>query len=211
MSEKKQIIVIKIGSSVLFTHRGKLDEYRIAHIANQIVFLKRQNIGVVLVVSGAVACGSGFIDISAGDMTLRSAAAGMGQAVITSAFYNIFADKQLKIAQMLLTEDFFISPQQRENLKNILKLYIESGIIPFINENDVLDLNSFGGNDLLAARIAILLRASKLMILSSYEKSYFGIGGEETKLKALELAAGNAIKTDIADGKIKNIILNSLL
>lgn len=207
----KKTVVIKIGSSVIMTKRNKLDEYRIAHIADQIELLIKQNVGVVLVVSGAVACGSSFIDISPQDITLRSAAAGMGQAVITSAFYNIFADKQLKIAQMLLTKDFFTSRKQRENLKNILKLYIESGVIPFINENDVLDLNSFGGNDFLAARIAILLGVSKLMILSSYEKSYFGIGGEETKLEAAELAADHAIKTDIADGKIKNIILNSLL
>ncbi|PIR59587.1 MAG: glutamate 5-kinase, partial [Candidatus Pacebacteria bacterium CG10_big_fil_rev_8_21_14_0_10_45_6] len=62
-----KVMTIKIGSSVLLTQRNKLDEFRVAHIADQVVSLKEQGVGVVLVVSGAVACGASHINFSSED------------------------------------------------------------------------------------------------------------------------------------------------
>lgn len=207
----KEIIVVKIGSSVLMTKRCKLDEFRIAQIANQVAFLKGEEFGVVLVVSGAVACGHKFVDFSKDEHYLKQAAAGLGQAILTAAFTNIFSQKKMQVAQLLLTKDNFYSISKRQKIKNLLKLYIKSNFIAIINENDALDLNSFGGNDHLAGEIATLIDAKRLLILSTHEGAQFGIGGGEAKQEVVRLMKTRNIKTDILDGKSQDIILNTLL
>ncbi len=207
--KKKKIIVIKIGSSILMSHCGKPDESRIAHIADQIASMKEKGFEAVLVVSGAVACGHKYVDFSKDPQYLKQVAAGIGQAILTTTFTNIFNQKNLPIAQLLLTkENLSISKQKIEKL---LKFYIQSNFIPLINENDVLELNSFGGNDYLAAEIASMLNVDRLLILSTYEKSLFGVGGGETKQEVMKLMKNKNIKIDILDGKNQDIILNTLL
>src|SRR5258708_1364369 len=108
----KKIIVIKIGSSILMTQRRKLDEYRIAHIADQVTSLKEEEFGVVLVVSGAVACGYKYINFTNEDKKLKQAAAGIGQSVLTTIFNSIFSQKKIQIAQILLTKENLYSLTQ---------------------------------------------------------------------------------------------------
>ena len=203
----KKTIVIKIGSSVLLTKRNRLDEFRIAHIAEQILTLKDKNVGIVLVVSGAVACGSKFIDLKENKKLLKQAAAGIGQAELTSVFYGIFKQKDLQIAQILLTKNNLGSI----NLCSVLHWYIETGFIPLINENDVVDLNSFEGNDFLGGKITTLLGSEKLIMLSTLEGSSFGIGGGKAKQQVIRTLKQKNIQTTIVDGKIKNILLQTLI
>lgn len=207
----KDIIVVKIGSSVFMTHRNKLDEFRIAHIAKQIVALRQEGIRIVLVISGAVAYGSNFIDLSKNQRQLRQVAAGIGQIYTTCTFNSIFCQRNLQLAQILLTKDSLKTQAQKKKVRNIIEFYVNSGFIPFINENDILDLNSFGGNDLLAAEITTLLQAKKLLILSTMEGSRHGVGGGQTKQKAIDILLKNHIEANILNGKTKDILLNTLL
>ena len=206
----KKIIVVKLGSSILMTKREKLDEFRIAHIADQALSLQESGFGVILVVSGAVACGHKFIDFSSDQRCLRQAAAGLGQAVLTSTFVNIFSQKKMHIAQILLTKNNLDSVSERQKTKELLEFYIQLGIIPVINENDVMDLNSFGGNDLLAAEIGKLIDAEKVFILSTMEGSVHGIGGAATKHQAIKILAKENIETKIVNGKEKDVLLKLL-
>lgn len=206
----KKVIVIKIGSSILMTERNKLDEFRIAHIADQVAFLREEGFGVVLVVSGAVACGHRYIKFS-GKEKLRQFAAGIGQSILTSTFTNVFSQKKMHIAQVLLTKEALHLSTQREKIKTLLKFYTQHGFIALINENDVLDLNSFGGNDHLAAEIGVLIKVDRLLILSTYSQSLFGVGGGETKEEVMNLMKAKSIRADILDGKNQNIILNTIL
>lgn len=207
----KEVIVIKIGSSVLMTKRCKLNEFRIAHIAKQIFALQKEDIRIVLVISGSVAYGSNFIDLSKKQHRSRQAAAGIGQIYMTCIFNSIFAQSNLQLAQILLTNDSLKKEAQKKKVRNLIKLYVNSGFIPLINENDVLDLNSFGGNDHLAGVIAALIDAERLLILSTHEGSQFGIGGGKTKQEVVRLMKTRNIKTDILDGKSQDIILKTLL
>jgi glutamate 5-kinase len=206
-----KVIAIKIGSSVLLTQRNKLDEFRVAHIADQIASLKEQGIGVVLVVSGAVACGASDINFSSGDSHLKMLAAGIGQAYVISVFQQIFSKKHLQIAQVLLTKDFLNLDYKKESIRRLLQTYMEMGVVPVINENDVIDLNSFGGNDFLATEVSILLNVEQCIMLSTMTGSKFGVGGGEAKLKVLELLTRHKIQANIVDGKSKNIILQSII
>lgn len=207
----KKIIVIKIGSSVLMTKRNKLDEFRIAHIAEQVLALQKQGLGIILIISGAVAYGSRFIKFQKGDLLKRQAAAGIGQIFLTSIFNSTFNKINLQLSQILLTKDFLKNNRKSEKLKNLLLFYSSNNYIPLINENDVLDLNNFGGNDLLAAEITKLIKAEKLIILSTMGGSVFGIGGGETKQEAKNVLAEKDIETFILNGKAKNILIQKTL
>ena len=203
----KKIFVIKIGSSVLLTSRNKLDEYRVGQIAGQIAFLKEAGFNLVLVISGAVGLGSNFVDINNQDLIKKRAAAGIGQAILTSYFNNVFKDKNLQIAQVLLTKRDIDSKE----IADILRYYINNGFIPLINENDVADLNSFSGNDFLGAEITSLLKANKFIMLSTMKGSEHGVGGGVAKQKVIEFLKEQNIKTEIVNGKLKNILLKTIL
>lgn len=213
MSKNKNmtIVTIKIGSSVLLTQRNKLDEFRIAHIADQILSLKEKGIGVVLVVSGAVACGANYIHFSSEDKQLKMAAAGIGQAYLNSIFQQIFSKKGLRIAQILLTNELIDSKSKKKELNDLIHYYLQIGVVPVINENDVVDLNSFGGNDFLAANMAKLLKVDQLLILSTMTGSNFGVGGGKAKLQAVAMLKEKNIQASIVNGKTKNILLEALL
>lgn len=216
MHKRKKIIVIKIGSSVIFTRRNKIDEFRLVHIAAQILSLQSYGFGVILVISGAVACGIFTTNKSDsiqmwGNNIIKRAAAGIGQTYLISALLRIFGQKNLKIAQVLLTRDNLNSQRARNNLLETLDFYTESGIVPIFNENDVVDLNSFGGNDYLAFEVTKLITANKLIILSTLEGSVFGVGGGKAKLEVVSLLKKDNIMTLIVDGKQKNIIEESCL
>jgi glutamate 5-kinase len=204
----KKSIVIKIGSSILITEKGRLNSSRISHIAKQVSILISVGQSVVLVVSGAVASGATQIG-SVQTNKLRQLAAGIGQAILTSQFLKNFKQEGLQIAQILLTKTEL--DNNRDNAKSLLDFYVDSGIIPFINENDVISLNSFQGNDLLASEIASLIKADELLILSTFDKSTFGVGGGESKIKALEILKSKKIKARILNGKQNNIILEAAL
>lgn len=202
----KQLFVIKIGGSVLLTKRNKLDEYRIAHIADQVAKLRISSIGVILVVSGAVGCGSKYIEINEDSMT-RRLAAGVGQAYLTSTFYEKFKEKGLTISQILFKKnDFSIS-----DVSKLINSYISLGIIPVINENDVLELNGFKGNDYLGADVALALNATKFIMLSTMKGSPYGVGGGTAKQEVIEILKQKHINSAIVNGKVKNIILKAIL
>lgn len=205
-----KIITVKIGSSVLLTQRNKLDEFRIAHIADQILSLRERGVGVVLVVSGAVACGAGAINLSSQDQRLRRMAAGIGQAMLISVIQQIFSTKGLRIAQILLTHDLLDSESKGAEINQLIYGYLEMGIIPVINENDVIDLNSFGGNDFLGAKVAILLNSELYVVLSTMAGSSFGVGSGEAKEQAVDMVRKKNIRARIVDGKVKNILLEAL-
>lgn len=202
----RQLYVIKIGGSVLLTQRNRLDEYRIAHIADQVVKLHESSIGVILVVSGAVGCGSKYVEINDDPMT-RRLASGVGQAYLTATFYEKFREKNLSIAQILFKKDDF----NISDVSRLIKSYTELGIVPIINENDVLELNSFKGNDYLGAELVLALNATKFIMLSTMQGSLYGVGGGKAKQDAIKMLRQKRIDSIIVNGKVKNIILNTVL
>lgn len=161
-------------------------------------------------VSGAVACGASEIDLSSQDQNLRRMAAGIGQAVLISEFQKIFTAKGIKIAQILLTHDVLDLKDKAKKIIQLIQGYLDMGVVPVINENDVIDLNSFGGNDFLGAKVAILFGAERFLILSTMAGSSFGIGGEETKMQAVDMVERENIKAMVVNGKTKNILLEAL-
>lgn len=204
-------VIIKIGSGTLLTKRGKLDEFHLAHIAGQVRKLHDSGMGVILVISGAVAYGVEHLRAINNTTTSRQVAAGIGQIAVISAIQRLFAEKDLIVAQLLLTSHTLNSDEERKKVREVLDHYLWSGIVAVINENDVVDLNGFGGNDLLAAHIAQLVDAHQVLILSQMTRSVHGVGGGETKRLAIETLEKEGIRAQIINGRDKDVILENIL
>ncbi|MFO0870805.1 MAG: glutamate 5-kinase [Pirellulales bacterium] len=177
-------IVVKVGTRVLTDERGYIDPARVAHLADQLLALRRER-RVVLVSSGAVAAGMSTLGYARrpGDLAELQAVAAVGQAKLIEAYNHEFGrqtmlvDGQPKVAhaaQVLLGADDFQNRVGYLNVRNtLLRLLQFPHVIPVINENDTVSVEelqtTFGDNDKLAALVTNLLRAPLLVILSTVD------------------------------------------
>jgi len=166
----KQRWVVKIGSALL-TNDGKgLDTTSIASWVEQIVTLTKQDIDVILVSSGAIAEGIkrlGWND-RPDDIHKLQAAAAVGQMGLIQTYESLFAKHDMHTAQILLTHDNLTNADRYENISSTLNNLLEFGTVPIVNENDTVatDEIKFGDNDTLAALVANLVNADRLVILT---------------------------------------------
>ncbi|MGH7245624.1 MAG: hypothetical protein ACREGI_01675, partial [Candidatus Levyibacteriota bacterium] len=151
-------IVVKIGGSITSLKREKIEGSFIASLARQAKTLQKEGFELIFVISGAVYFGEHILSLS-GSVTDKRLAAGVGQAYLTSYLHKAFSAKKLSISQMLLEKEDTVSEEKGKELREIFERAFEKKIIMILNENDILDLNSFSGNDFLASYIAKLVTA----------------------------------------------------
>jgi len=166
----KQRWVIKIGSALL-TNDGKgLDTTSIASWVEQIVTLTKQDIEVILVSSGAIAEGIKRLGWNErpDDIHKLQAAAAVGQMGLIQTYESLFSKHDIHTAQILLTHDNLTNADRYENISSTLNNLLDFGTVPIVNENDTVatDEIKFGDNDTLAALVANLLKADRLIILT---------------------------------------------
>lgn len=162
--------IIKIGSSLLTNDGAGIDRAFINKIAHQVAFLKNQNIDVILVSSGAIIEGMnclGWKERST-DIHKLQAAAAIGQAKLIQTYELIFSLQNIHTAQILLTRENLINEKRYKNISATLNNLIELNVLPIVNENDTVSNEEikFGDNDTLAALVANLVVAEKLVILT---------------------------------------------
>jgi glutamate 5-kinase len=165
---KKKIWVIKVGSA-LFVEGGPL---LVREWVRQIADLKgKHHIDVVWVTSGAIASARARIDRSWSKLTEKQALSALGQPMLMDAYNLALQAKGLLGAQVLLTYDDIARSTHRKNLKNTLSQLLEWNIVPILNENDAVATEEiqFGDNDLLSAKVANLLDAERLVIMTNVE------------------------------------------
>jgi len=167
---KNKCWVVKIGSALL-TNNGKgIDKDLISRWVQQIVHIQSQDVDIVIVSSGSIVEGMkrlGWKD-KPSDVHKLQAAAAVGQMGLVQAYEYLFAKHNVHTAQILLTQDNLTNTQRFENISATLNNLLELGTIPVINENDTVATEEikFGDNDTLAALVANLLGAEKLIILT---------------------------------------------
>ncbi len=131
---------------------------------------------IMIVSSGAVAAGMKKLGLTEKpkEIRLKQAAAAVGQASLMRAYERSFETLGRKVAQALLTREDFSDRIRYLNSKNTLMTLLSYGIIPVINENDTVSTDEikFGDNDLLAALVAGLVDADRLIILSDVDGLY---------------------------------------
>ena len=174
--QKKNRIVVKVGSSTLTHETGKLNYHRIERLAMDIADLANQGKEMVLVSSGAVSAGMGPLGLSARPKTIREkqAVAAVGQGVLMHTYEKMFREYGQNVGQVLLTRMDAQDRKKFMNSRNTLLTMLQMGVIPIINENDVVAIDEFkiGDNDTLSAMVSNFIEADLLIILSDVDGLY---------------------------------------
>jgi len=166
-------LVIKVGSALVTNNGEGLHLTAISDWARQIAEVHRLGKQVILVSSGAIACGLqrlGWRKRPRAVHELQAAAAG-GQMGLAQVYESAFGRHGLHTAQVLLTHDDLADRKRYLNARSTLSTLLELGVVPIINENDtvVTDEIKFGDNDTLGALVANLVEADCLIILTDQQ------------------------------------------
>ncbi|MBZ4683155.1 MAG: proB [Fusobacteriales bacterium] len=169
-------IVVKIGSSTLTYENGHLNLVRIEKIVRYIVELMNRGYKVTLVSSGAIGAGMGKLGYETRPKTIpeKQALAAVGQVALIHIYQKFFSEYSKNVAQVLLTMDDFSNRERYINARNSMRVLLEKGIIPIINENDVVVIDEIkvGDNDSLSAYVSAIVEADLLIILSDIDGLY---------------------------------------
>jgi glutamate 5-kinase len=166
-------MVIKVGSALVTNNGEGLDLSAIKEWARQIAQLRQGNKEVILVSSGAIACGMQRLGWKKRPNSVHElqACAAVGQMGLVQVYESAFANQGLQTAQVLLTHDDLADRKRYLNARSTLTTLLELGVVPIINENDtvITDEIKFGDNDTLGALVANLVDADCLIILTDQQ------------------------------------------
>ena len=229
-----KIIVVKLGSSTVVDGKGKFKTKWVTSLVKDIKkFGKNRNF--VIVSSGAIALGQKYLKIRQKKIKLemRQAIAAVGQIHLSGEFQKLFDKNKIKSGQILVTPDDTEQRRRALNVRSTFDNLFKLKAIPIVNENDTTATTEikYGDNDRLAARVAQIIGADTLVILSDvdglYDKSKkivkvvriidkriyslgdntkntFGSGGIATKLDAAKICMNSGCHMFIASGKKNN-------
>ncbi len=175
-------IVIKIGSSTL-TEGGQVRHAWLQSLAADVVALQHQGKEVAIVTSGSIALGKQKAAIESQTATLpeKQAAAAIGQTYLIYGYQEAFAAHGSEVAQILLSVQDTEHRKRYLNAQDTLRTLLAKGVVPVINENDTVATQEirFGDNDRLSARVAQMLGADVLILLSDIDGLYTAPPGTE--------------------------------
>ena len=164
-------IVVKIGSRVLVQTTGSPNLPRIRRLVKEVARLRNSGKQVVLVTSGAIATGMESLGLRKRPTNLPELqmAAAVGQVRLMTLYDRCFGAEQCRIGQVLLTHADLQHRTRHLNARNTMMVLLRKGIIPIINENDVVAVDEikFGDNDILASLVTVLIDGDLLILLST--------------------------------------------
>ncbi len=206
-------IVVKVGSSLLVGDNGQLNRDWLDSLAEDIAGLSDDGHEVLVVSSGAIAIGSEILSIIKKRARLAElqAAAAAGQVQLVHAYQASLGRFGRSAAQVLLTPEDTESRRRFLNARGTLTKLIEHNVIPIINENDTVATEEirYGDNDRLAARVAQLVMADALILLSDVDGFYTADPGrdegaqhipEVTEFAPELLAMAGETRSDVGTG-----------
>jgi glutamate 5-kinase len=177
-----QRVVIKVGTSIINRAEGGVCAERIEPLVRSIAELKRAGRQVVLVSSGAVGLGAGRLGLHPSrlaDVVVRQACAAVGQSLLMHSYEQLFHVHDVRIAQVLLTEDDFTEWKRYTNLRRTMEKLLKLNVLPIINENDTVSTAEleyaigqervFGDNDRLAALVMSRMESDALVLLTNVD------------------------------------------
>ncbi|WP_108396636.1 glutamate 5-kinase [Devosia submarina] len=169
-------LTIKIGSALLVDPAGKLRAQWLADLAADISALKTSGCEIVIVSSGAIALGRGLLGLSAVALTLEQsqAAASAGQIALSQAWAEALGRHGIVTGQILITPNITEERRYYLNARTTIATLLGLGAVPIINENDSVATAEirYGDNDRLSARVATMIEADCLVLLSDIDGLY---------------------------------------
>jgi len=167
----------EIGSSLLVDDEsGRLNRSWLDSLADEIVRMRDRGQQVIIVSSGAIALGRKYLGLSPEQRRLEEhqAAAAAGQVLLAHAYQDLLGERGIRVAQVLLTLDDTENRRRYLNARSTLETLLGLGAVPVINENDTVATNEirYGDNDRLGARVAEMVSADCLTLLSDVDGLY---------------------------------------
>jgi len=213
-------LVLKVGSSLLADPKSGIQIQQIRHIAETVCFLKKRNIEVAIVSSGAVALGRVHLSWLDQDLSLhkKQAAAAVGQPALMHAYAETFQSMQMSVAQMLLTRDDLQNRRRYLNASHTSQTLFKVGAVPIVNENDTVMTEEirFGDNDTLGAMVSLLTNADLFVMMTDVDGLYTANPNQypdatrlsvvhdiTDKIKSMAEGAGSSFGTGGMHSKIK--------
>ncbi|MCD7710236.1 MAG: glutamate 5-kinase [Porphyromonadaceae bacterium] len=173
-------VTVKVGSNVLTRPDGKLDVTRISALVDQIAEMHRQGMEIILVSSGAVASGRSELNMRPhkrmDPVSARQLFSAVGQAKLINRYFDLFREHGIACGQVLTTKENFSTRRYYLNQRSCMKVMLENGVIPIVNENDTVSVTElmFTDNDELSGIVATMMDAEILILLSNVDGIYDG-------------------------------------
>ena len=169
-------VVVKVGTHSIATRSGRPDYRALRRIVGGVSALRKAGLEVLFVSSGAVAAGVESLGLKARpkETTDIQMCAAVGQARFIAEYEKLFAAEGVKIGQVLLTHADFSDRRRVANLRRSMDHLVRAGIVPVINENDIVADEevkglTFGDNDWLSSLIVKLVHADALVLLTTVD------------------------------------------
>jgi glutamate 5-kinase len=166
-------LVVKLGSSLVADDRGEVRTDVLERVCDELAELHRAGRSLIVVTSGAIARGMGVMALPMRPRAIEElqAASAVGQGKLYQVYDELLARRGVPTAQVLLTFFDISARTHYLNARQTLRKLLDWRVVPVINENDTTttDEISFGNNDFLAAQVAILLGAERLLLLTDAE------------------------------------------
>lgn len=190
MAQPRRLLV-KIGSAVLTTGRGRLDRRRVRHLSHQVCRLCDEGREPILVSSGAIVAGMSELELERrpGTMPELQAAAAVGQSRLLQAYNDSFRRHGRHVGQLLLSREDMEDRGRFLNTRNTLRSLLRMGCVPVINENDTVCVDEirYGDNDFLAAHLAAVVLAELVVMLATVDGLFEeGPPGRRQRLSVVE-------------------------
>ena len=214
IAEAKRIVV-KIGSVLLVDdNSGTLHNAWLNSLGKDVAALRDRGHEVILVSSGAIALGRRYLGLKPGELKLeeKQAAAAVGMVRLAQSYQETLNKFDLSVAQILLTLDDSENRRRYLNARSTIMTLLRVGVVPLINENDTIatDEIRFGDNDRLAARVASMVSADLLILLSNINGLYTADPAQDKTAKLvptvteitheIEAMASNTVTSDSSGG-----------
>ncbi len=177
-------VVIKVGTSTVTGAKGELCAVRMEPMVLSVARLMMAGRQVVLVSSGAIGLGRGWLGLHHSrlhDLVTKQACAAVGQSLLMDAYKKLFSVWDVKVAQVLLTEEDFSDWRRYSNLRRTMDKLLGFGVLPIVNQNDTVSTTeietipartrttAFSDNDRLAALVMSGLEAEVLVLLTNVD------------------------------------------
>ncbi len=162
-------IVVKIGTRVITAPGEGLDQQFLAGLSTQVAELRKRGCQVIIITSGAVHVGRRTLKLQRkhDNISLRQAAAAVGQPKVMHQYVEAFRIHHITVAQILLTMEDMRDRKRYLHIRNTFEALLSTDVVPVVNENDSVSVESvtFGENDKLAAVVAASVQADVLVFL----------------------------------------------
>ena len=188
---KAKKIVIKLGSSTIVDSKGKFKKKWLLSLIQDIKKLRKNNQEIVIVSSGSIALGQSYLKIKNKKVKIEmsQAVASVGQIHLINEFQKLFKESKIKIGQILITPDDTEQRRRAVNARRTFENLFKLKAIPIVNENDTTATSEikYGDNDRLAARVAQIVGADLLIILSDVNGLYKEISNKKSLIREVDV------------------------